>query len=169
VSETGLVAVPPPTWRGEFVEAMADLALVYGTPRAVRRVLAWMVVCEPEEQTAFAIQDALGLSAGTVSVTLRLLVEAGLLERVTRPGDRRVYHRINVNGWVRVLEERFRAITEMREVADRAIDASGGGSGRLVDMHDTLAAVEVGVHRVLRECRARNDAAAGATRIRGNA
>ncbi len=171
MSETGLVAVTSGDWREEFVEAMSSLALVHGTPRAVRRVLGWMVVCEPMEQTAFAIQEALGLSAGTVSVTVRLLADAGLLERVTRPGDRRVYHRINTNGWERVLETRFAALTEMREVADRAIEASGGGDedGRLKEMRDTFATVEDGVRRLLRAREARDDVAPGTTPIRSNA
>lgn len=171
MSEPQLAVVPPPDWRGQFVEAMSGLVLVHGTPRAWLRVLGWMIVCDPDEQPASSIQGALGLSAGTVSVAVRGLADAGLLERVNRPGDRRIYHRINTHGWERVLEARFRALTEMRELADQAIAASGGGDERLSDMRDTIAKVEEGVHALLRERRERpGDAGAPGPRpIRGNA
>ena len=45
-------------WRSRFVEDMGELVFVNGTPPAVLRVLAWMVVCEPHEQTAADIQQA---------------------------------------------------------------------------------------------------------------
>jgi DNA-binding transcriptional ArsR family regulator len=171
VSETGLLAVPPADWRSQFVEEMSGLALVRGAPRAVLRVLGWMVVCEPEEQTASEIQEALGLSAGTVSVAMRTLGDAGVLERVSRPGDRRVYHRIFRDGWVRILEQRFRALSELRDLADRAIAASGGDDVRLVDMRDTFATFETGVRTLLRQRGARgaDPPVPGTTPIRGNA
>lgn len=52
-------------WRTGFVEDVAGLVPVNGTTRAVLRVLGWMVVCEPLEQTASDIQENLELSAGS--------------------------------------------------------------------------------------------------------
>jgi DNA-binding transcriptional regulator GbsR (MarR family) len=158
VSEAELRPTAAADWRCRFVEDMCNLELVHAAPRGVMRVLGWMMVCQPDVQTAPAIQEALGLSAGTVSVALRTLVDVGLLERVERPGERRVYHRISAHGWERVLEARFQALTEMREVADRALAASGGKADtRLVEMRNTLAALEIGVPKLLRE--SRNDPA----------
>lgn len=57
-------------WRHRFVEDMGGLVLVHGAPRALMRVLGWMVVCEPAEQTATDVQDTLGLSAGSVSTAV---------------------------------------------------------------------------------------------------
>lgn len=135
------------------MDAISSLTLVHGLPKAVLRVLGWMVVCQPREQTASSIQDALGLSAGTVSVAVRTLGDIGLVERMTRPGHRCSYYRISTDGWERVLEARFRALTELREVADRALEASGGRERRLAEMRDTFAAYETGVHGLLRRSR----------------
>lgn len=151
-------------WRLRFVEDMGGLVMVQGTPRAVMRVLGWMIVCAPPEQTATQVQEELALSAGSVSTSLRTLCEVGILERVARPGDRRIYYRLGSQGWERVLEARFRALTEMRLVAERALDASRGeADSRLVEMRDTYALMEDGVKELLRQSMERNAASRGAS------
>lgn len=143
-------------WRLQFVEEIGALVLMHGTPRTVTRVLGSMVVCEPPEQTATEVQARLGLSAGGVSTALRGLCEMGILDRVARPGDRRIYYRLSAEGWERALEARFRAFTEMRRMAERALDAADGDADeRLADMRDVFALMEGGVADLVRQCRAR--------------
>ena len=154
---------PTDDWRLRFVEDMAGLVLAYGAPRALMRVLGWMIVCESPEQTAPQIQEELALSAGSVSTSLRTLTEIGVLERVARPGDRRIYYRFCPQGWECVLEARFRALTEIRKVADRALNAAGDkADDRLVEMRDTYALMEAGVKDLLRVSLERNAAAPAA-------
>ncbi len=154
MSPTGLGAsstAPADDWRLRFVEDMAGLVLVHGTPRAVMRVVGWLIVCESPEQTAPQIQEGLELSAGSVSTSLRTLTGIGVLERVARPGDRRIYYRVCPEGWERVLESRFRAFTEMRQVAERTLEAAGSeADDRLVGMRDFYAFMEAGVKELLR-------------------
>jgi DNA-binding MarR family transcriptional regulator len=139
-------------WRYRFVEEMGGLILVHGTPRAVMRVLGWMVVCEPPEQTAPEVQEQLGLSAGSVSTALRGLSDTGVLERVARPGDRRIFYRLSPQGWEQALEARFRALTDLRRLAERALDsAAGGGDKRLVEMRDFYSHMETGVATLIRQ------------------
>jgi DNA-binding transcriptional regulator GbsR (MarR family) len=153
MNTTGLGAsrtAPTDDWRLRFVEDLAGLVLVHGTSRAVMRVVGWLIVCEAPEQTALQIQAGLGLSAGSVSTSLRTLSEIGVLERVARPGDRRTYYRVCSEGWERVLEARFQAFTEVRQVAERALDAAGDDADdRLVGMRDTYAFMEAGVKELL--------------------
>jgi DNA-binding MarR family transcriptional regulator len=130
-------------WRSRFVQDLETVGLVDGASRAVLRVLAWLAVCEPREQRAAEIQDALSLSAGTVSVALRMLDEAGLVQRVTRPGDRQVYNRIDPQAWLRALEARVAALTAAGTIAARAIAASDGGAdSRLFELRDLCAVVD---------------------------
>ena len=124
-------------WRQAFVEEMGGLALEMGTPRAVVRVLAWMVVCDPPEQTAQEIQTHLTLSAGSVSEATRALTASGMLERLSVPGDRRTRYRVQAGSWERVLESRLRTLARLRPVAGRAVDAGGGeADGRLAELYD---------------------------------
>jgi DNA-binding transcriptional regulator GbsR (MarR family) len=148
-------------WRRDFVEDMGRLVLAYGAPRALMRVLGWMVVCEAPEQTAADVQKELRLSAGSVSTSLRYLGEMGLVERVSRPGDRRIFYRLNTEGWELLLQQRFRAFNEIRVVADKAVMAAAGrANDRLQGMRDTWAFLEAGAAELLAGSRARRQRAA---------
>jgi DNA-binding transcriptional regulator GbsR (MarR family) len=150
-------------WRRGFVEDMGGMVLVHGTPRALMRVLGWMVVCEPADQTAADVQNELKLSAGSVSTSLRYLGEIGLVERVNRPGDRRIFYRLNTDGWELVLQQRFRAFNEIRQVADKAVTAAAGqANDRLYEMRETWAFLEAKSAEILVASRARRDRAAAA-------
>jgi DNA-binding transcriptional regulator GbsR (MarR family) len=141
-----------PDWRESFVEELGVLALDVGMPRAVARVLAWMVVCDLSEQSAAGIQAGLTLSAGAVSAATHALVTTQLLERTARPGDRRIYYRLRPGGWDRALEVRLRTSTHLREVADRALTASGGRADtRLGDMREVYAWFETKLDELLVE------------------
>jgi DNA-binding transcriptional regulator GbsR (MarR family) len=140
-------------WRQRFVAAVAERDLVSGATPAARRVLGWMVVCEPDEQTASDLQEALDLSAGSVSGAVRMLGEAGLLERVDRPGDRRSHYRLRQHAWGRVLAVHFRELAEVHQLADRAIEAGGGEAEhhRLVEMRRAFALMTRGIEDLLHQ------------------
>jgi DNA-binding MarR family transcriptional regulator len=131
---------PAPAWQERFVEELGLLALDSGTPRAMVRILGWLVICEPPEQSARDIQAGLRLSAGTVSAAVQALTSLGYLERAAYPGDRHIYYRVRPGGWDRALHARLRTLTQLREVAERALAAAGdGGHPRLQDMYDVCA------------------------------
>ena len=138
-------------WRRRFVEDMGGLTVVAGLPRAVMRVLGWMIVCEPHDQTAGDIQRELNLSAGSVSAAVRELCDVGMLERLARPGDRRIHYRLSDRGWAAGFETRFRILGELRRVASRALDGAGPqADDRLQSMHDLFAVMESALVELLR-------------------
>jgi len=138
-------------WRLRFVEDMGGLTLVAGLPRAVMRVLGWMIVCEPRDQTAGDLQRELNLSAGSVSAAVRELCDVGMLERLARPGDRRIHYRLSSRGWAAGFETRFRILGELRRVAGRALDGAGSDADeRLQGMHDLFAVMEAALVELLR-------------------
>jgi DNA-binding transcriptional regulator GbsR (MarR family) len=72
----------------DFVEAVGSLLEDLGSPRMAGRILGWLMVCEPELQTAAEIGEALRASKGSVSTMTRQLLQSGAIERVRRPGER---------------------------------------------------------------------------------
>lgn len=96
-------------WRDTFVEELGALGPEIGFPRAMMRITAWMMVCDPPEQSAQQIRDGLRLSAAAVSAAARQLIAAGMLERVSRPGDRRIYYRLASGSWDAPLRAKLRA------------------------------------------------------------
>ena len=128
------------SWREEFMDELGWPVLGPGVPPAAVRVFGWLVVGQPPEQQAREIQSALALSAGSVSNSVRTLEEAGMVEHVTHPGDRHLYYRVRRGSWERAVEARLAEMAGLRQVAERAIAASGGqADGRIAEMRDVYA------------------------------
>ena len=73
-------------WR--FVDASGDWARQFGMTRMAGRVLGWLLVCDPAEQTAAQLADAMRASKGSISGATGSLVRAGLVDRLHIRGER---------------------------------------------------------------------------------
>lgn len=89
----------------QFVEDMGVSLEAMGVPRAAGRLLGWLLICDPPAQSAGELADALQASAGSVSMSVRLLDRNGLVERLGVPGSRRAYYRIRDDAWVSMMRE----------------------------------------------------------------
>jgi len=83
----------------QWVEELAAHLERDGLPRMAGRIFAWLLVCEPAEQTMDELAAALSGSKASMSTMTRLLVGAGLVERVRRPGERRDEFRVPEGRW----------------------------------------------------------------------
>jgi hypothetical protein len=147
---------PAPGWPSSFVEELGALGPEVGIPRAMMRVTAWMMVCQPPEQSAQEIQAGLGLSAAAVSTATRQLISAGMLERVSRRGDRHIYYRLASGSWDAPLEAKLRALGRLRQVAESGIEAAGGRADyRLIEMRDAFAWFEDEMGQYLKQRQSR--------------
>lgn len=127
-------------WQETFVEELGALGPEMGLPRATMRITAWMMVCDPPEQSARQIKDGVKLSPAAVSAATRELIAAGMLERVSRPGDRQQYYRLASGSWDAPLQAKLRALSRLRQVADKGIAAAGDRADyRLTEMRDAFA------------------------------
>ncbi len=72
-----------------FIEELGvQLELEVGAPRMVGRTLAWLLVCEPPEQSAAELAERLQASRGSISTATRILLRMGMIERVRFRGER---------------------------------------------------------------------------------
>ena len=92
----------------EYIERFARLFEDSGSSRIMGRIFAWLMICEPPEQSQPELAARLGVSKASVSTEVRALMSRGLVERTTRPGDRRSYYQIPAGGWAALLERRLR-------------------------------------------------------------
>jgi DNA-binding transcriptional regulator GbsR (MarR family) len=84
----------------EFIDSAGEWwSRSYGLPRMVGRVLAWLLVCEPAEQTAAQIGEALNASKGSISGATGMLVRAHLVDRLHIRGERADRFRLRPNAW----------------------------------------------------------------------
>jgi DNA-binding transcriptional regulator GbsR (MarR family) len=129
----------PADWQIEFIERVGSLTDVSGLPPSHVQVFAWLVVCDPAHQSVDDIRRALGLSVGAISMATTTLTSMGLVERIARPGERRLYYRFMPGGWERMLRARLEGASRMRAIADDALSRAPHPPARLAEMRDMYA------------------------------
>jgi DNA-binding MarR family transcriptional regulator len=131
-----------------FAEQLGVLFEQLGGTRMSGRLLGWLVVCDPPEQSSAQLAEALNASRGSISTATRALVAGGLIERVRFPGDRSTYFRIRPGAWPRALQAKMAAMTLFREAAERGLGELRSAGlpdsrlERLREFHDTYAFFE---------------------------
>lgn len=88
-----------------------------GVPPIAGRVLGWLMVCDPPEQSAGQITEAIGASRASLTSSLRLLSGMGFLTWRTKPGERTIYYRLADNAWSIVVRQQIAGITAFLEIA----------------------------------------------------
>jgi DNA-binding MarR family transcriptional regulator len=109
-----------------FVEELGmQFELEAGTPRMVGRVLGWLLVSEPPEQSAGELARMLQASKGSISTATRVLLRMGLIERVRMRGERFDRFRALPEAWDEFLwrDEQF---SEPRRVLRLGLEALAG-------------------------------------------
>lgn len=129
-----------------FVE---DIALFFeheGLPRMVGRVIGWLLICDPPEQSPAELAAVLQASRSSISSATRMLTPSGLIKRVAKPGERQDYFRIDANAWAGMLRRRAAQTTDFRKLTGRGLELLEGASGRrrerLANVHELYEFLE---------------------------
>ncbi|HEY3523207.1 MAG TPA: MarR family transcriptional regulator, partial [Candidatus Limnocylindrales bacterium] len=130
----------------DFVEEMGRVLASYGMTPMAGRMWGWLLICEPPEQTAADIADALRASRGAISGTARILANAGFIRRTTHRGDRREWFNAQPEALESFMRNAGRIYAQLRAVAERGLEAISDRPAesreRLEEMRDLLAYVE---------------------------
>ena len=137
----------------QFVEEMGQFLASLGMTPMAGRMWGWLLICEPAEQTAAEIAEALHASRGAISGTARLLATSGLIRRATRRGDRREYFSAPPEALDSLLGNAAGIYRQMRTIAERGLGAIADrpveSRARLQEFHDVMTFVEGEVPRVI--------------------
>lgn len=127
-------------YRREYLEEFGLLFGQFGLSRMFGRVLGGLMISDPPERTAEELAEALGASRGSISQATRSLIQMGLVQRRSRPGERRDYFRIKPGAWHEIMRREMEALRNFREMAERGLellDSEDPGSRRsLEEMRD---------------------------------
>ncbi len=138
----------------EYVEEIGLFFANAGLPRMPGRILGWLLVCEPAHQSAEDLAAALRVSSGSISMAVRMLVQAGAVERYALTGSRRTFYRLRPGFWLREAEEKAKLAADWRKLADRGLamlsdhpgdtpsEDQAARSLRLEEMRDMYAFLE---------------------------
>ncbi|MEE8418664.1 MAG: MarR family transcriptional regulator [Dehalococcoidales bacterium] len=124
----------------QYAEEVGIFLEQSGMPRMAGRVLGWLTVAEPPHQTMTNLTEALQASKGSISTMTRLLIQIGLIERISLPGQRRDYFRIKADTWDQKLKESLEQTTAFRQLSERGLelvkDAENSNRRWLKEMRD---------------------------------
>ncbi len=110
-------------WR--FVDGAGTwTSKAYGLPQMTGRVLGWLLVCDPPEQTAAQLAEALEASKGSISTATNMLVRMKLVDRLHVRGERADRFRIRPGAWDD--QVRDQGIGDVRALLALGLDALTG-------------------------------------------
>jgi DNA-binding transcriptional regulator GbsR (MarR family) len=135
-----------------FIEEMGQFLGGYGMTPMAGRMWGWLLLCDPPEQTAAEIAEALQASRGAISGTARILASAGFIRRTTRRGDRREYFSSPPEALDSMLSNAGVIYRRLREIAEHGLAASGNSASaeaRLREFHDVVAFIEAELPRLI--------------------
>ncbi len=120
-----------PSEAGPYLEKWGLLFEQLGATRMSGRILGWLLICDPPEQTAKEIAAAVGASLASISTATRFLIQLGMIERVGIPGVRSAHLRLRPGIWAQMMRMRLTRIALMGDLAEEGFahlqrrDASG--------------------------------------------
>lgn len=121
-----------------FIEGMGLALEEDRLPRIAGRLVGLLIV-SPQALRFDRLAERLRVSRGSISTNTRLLENMGVIERVTRPGDRRDYFQINEQpGLLQRVADRFRDRQAMAEEMKQALPPGAGGGDVVGDRLDGL-------------------------------
>jgi hypothetical protein len=120
----------------EWVERVsAFFAKQEGLPPITGRILGWLMICEPVEQSAAQIATSISASRASMTDNVRMLVATGLVRRHTRAGDRTAYYRIDDDAWEAAVRRRIDGMTEFEGITADGLALVDCDSDRASRLH----------------------------------
>ena len=100
-----------------FIESLGLYFEQYQVSRIGGRLLGLLALLDGP-LTLDQMAGALGVSRASVSTNIRVLVNLGIAEHISLPGDRRDYYHFADNSWQRGMEARITGTTALRRIGE---------------------------------------------------
>jgi DNA-binding transcriptional regulator GbsR (MarR family) len=127
----------------QFVEQVAASFERMGLFRMAGRVIGWLLVCDPPEQTFAQLVDVLQASKASISGAMRFLVASRWVERFSKPGDRRSYYRLRTDAMSENARRQVEVYREFADLMESGLRAVGNEKpqrrARLEEMYEMYA------------------------------
>ncbi|WP_431930964.1 GbsR/MarR family transcriptional regulator [Nonomuraea jabiensis] len=114
----------------QFVE---DAGLFYarlGLSRTAGRVMGWLLTAESGSADAPELSEALAVAKSSMSISLRQLEQAGLVERFRVRGERRDRYRLAEDVFARAFRAKMAEFESFRALAEQGLRAVGDDPAR---------------------------------------
>lgn len=106
-----------------FVEEVGVAFEQTGLPRMSGRMFGWLLISDPSYQSPSELAEALMASKGSISTTVRLLIQMGLVERFLIPGARHDHFRLSKDALQKTIKRGIEdEITMFRQLAEQGLE-----------------------------------------------
>ncbi|RVX38427.1 DNA-binding transcriptional regulator GbsR (MarR family) [Nonomuraea polychroma] len=109
----------------EFVDRMGLIMERLGGTRTMGRLYAWLLICDPPDQSLTDLAVELGVSKTAMSTVARQLELTGMIERAPTP-KREHRYRVVSGGWTHVMQVQLAAVRQTLDVLDFGLSAIEG-------------------------------------------
>ena len=116
---------------GDFFEAN------YGMPPITGRIIGWLLICDPPEQSAADIAAAIRASRASLTTNLRILTGTGLVRRLRRAGERTAHYRIDDDAWESVIRRRVASLAAIESLTEEGMRLVGPDAARAARLRST--------------------------------
>ncbi len=113
-----------------WVEQVTAFLTRDGFPPIAGRILGWLLICDPPEQSAAQIAAAVSASRASLTTNMQVLMVMGVVTRRSRPGERTAYYRIDDEAWERLVRQRIASLASFHEITDAGMRLVGPDSDR---------------------------------------
>lgn len=131
----------------KFIENIGMFFETQRLPRLAGRMVGLLLISNPPEQTASEIGGTLGMSKGSVSTMTRLLMQMGMIEKVSPFGSKRDYYRIHPRVSEQLLLARQGEFAQLLNLVEQGlavlVDEESGSKKRLIEM-STMCRLVIG-------------------------
>ncbi|MDD5220664.1 MAG: MarR family transcriptional regulator [Candidatus Bipolaricaulis sp.] len=106
----------------EFAAAFGEhMAVEHRASTMAGRVMGILLVSQPAEGTIDDLAAELQVSRGAISMATKDLLQLGIIEKTTRPRDRRRYYCLKRNLWARLYIDQRANFSDHIEMAERGL------------------------------------------------
>jgi DNA-binding transcriptional regulator GbsR (MarR family) len=116
----------------QMIQIADEFGVVFaegGMPEIAGRILGWLLVCHPPEQSLEGLRIATGASKASISTMTRLLNHLGFIERSRGNESGIAFYRLRDDPWTPFAEKRLEGSRRLVELSRRAIVALRGTPG----------------------------------------
>ncbi|MGE5417519.1 MAG: GbsR/MarR family transcriptional regulator [Acidobacteriota bacterium] len=107
----------------KFIEDFGLIIERQGGSRTLGRIFGYLLLSD-KPKTLDDIAEDLLFSKATASLTIRQGLAAKWFEKVSIPGERKTFYRVNMDSWISITKESYVALDEMIKIVDYGLSVA---------------------------------------------
>ncbi len=106
-----------------FIEEVGVVFEQTGLPRMAGRLFGWLLISDPPYQSPSQLAEVLRASKGSISTSIRLLTQMGLIERHVIPGSRHDHFKLPEDSIKKIIKHGLEQEIKMfRKLSERGLE-----------------------------------------------